>query len=84
MSGKSIDRKECHQKLQKSSCNPGNQGLEINKTPIRNSGYSFSEWNQDPSRLHLSYVLNFFTLLSDSQCGLQCLEYNSQYAVIFC
>ena len=41
VSGKSIDRKEFHQKLQKSSCNPGNQGLEINTTPIRNSGYSF-------------------------------------------
>ena len=41
VSGKSIDRKEFHQKLQKSSYNPGNQGLEINTTPIRNSGYSF-------------------------------------------
>ena len=41
VSGKSIDRKEFHQKLQKSSCGPGNRELEINTTPIGNSGYSF-------------------------------------------
>ena len=38
VSRKSIDNKEFHQKLEKSSCSPGNQELEINTTPIRNSG----------------------------------------------
>ena len=42
-----------------------------------------SERNQDPLHPHLNHVLKFLTLLSDSQCGLQCLKYNSQYAIIF-
>ena len=41
VSAKSIDRKEFYQKLQKSSCNLANQGLEINTTTIRNTGHSF-------------------------------------------
>ena len=79
VSGKNIDRKEFHQKLQKLSCSLGNQGLEINTAPIRKRRYSFLL-----NGIKINHVLNFFTLLSDLQCGLQCLKYNSQYAIIFC
>ena len=61
MSRKSIDR--IHQKLQKPSCSPGNQGLEINTTPIINSGYSFL---LNGIRIHcipFKSFFKFFTLL---------------------